>query len=74
MEVKKGWWARCTYEYNPGGRGGGTPLYLLYEDMPLDGVWFSGIPVLNRVYNLCVCVLILEQGIYFLDFRASPLQ
>ena len=39
------------------GGGGGTPLYFLYGDVPLDRVWFSGIPVLNRVYNSCVCVL-----------------
>ena len=25
--------------------------------MPLDRVWFSGIPVLNRIYNLRVCFL-----------------
>ena len=39
---------------------GGTPLYLLYRDLPLDRVWFSEIPVLNRIYNSynsCVCVL-----------------
>ena len=36
---------------------GGTPLYLLYRDVPLDRVRFSGIPVLNRVYNSRVCVL-----------------
>ena len=32
-------------------------LYFLYGDVPLDRVWFSGIPVLNRVYNSRVCVL-----------------
>ena len=41
----------------PRGVGGDTPLYLLYRDVPLDRVWFLGIPVLNRVYNSCVCVL-----------------
>ena len=40
-----------------GGGGGGTPLYLLYGDVPLDRVWFSGIPVLNRVYNSRFCIL-----------------
>ena len=32
--------------------GGGTPLFGLYGDVPLDEVWFSGLTVLNRVYNL----------------------
>ena len=36
---------------------GGSPLYLLYGEVPLDRVWFSGIPVSNRVYNSSVCVL-----------------
>ena len=41
--------------FNPGG-GGGTPLFGLYGDMPLDRVWFFGLAVLNRVYNLtCLC-------------------
>ena len=31
---------------------GGTPLLGLYEDVPLDRVWFFGLAVLNRVYNL----------------------
>ena len=36
--------------------GGGTPLFGLYGDVPLDRVWFFGFAVLNRVYNLtCVC-------------------
>ena len=26
---------------SPGGGGGGTPLYELYGDVPLDRVWFS---------------------------------
>lgn len=34
----------------PGG-GGGTPLYELYGDVPLDRVWFFGLSALNRVYN-----------------------
>ena len=33
-------------------RGGGTPLFGLYGDVPLDRVWFFGLAVLNRVYNL----------------------
>ena len=40
----------------PGG-GGGTPLFGLYGDVPLDRVWFFGLAVLNRVYNLtCLCL------------------
>ena len=35
------------------------------RDVPLDRVWFSGIPF------ACLC---LEQGIYSLDFWASPLE
>lgn len=39
----------------PGG-GGGTPLLGLYGNVPLDRVWFFGLAVLNRVYNLtCLC-------------------
>ena len=37
-------------------RGGGTPLFGLYGDVPLDRVWFFGLAVLNRLYNLtCLC-------------------
>ena len=36
--------------------GGGTPLYLPYGDIPLDRVWFSGIPVSNRVCIIRVFV------------------
>ena len=40
----------------PGGGGGGTPLFGLYGDVPLDRVWFFGLAVLNRVCNLtCLC-------------------
>jgi len=40
--------------------GGSTPLFGLYGDVPLDRVWFFGLAVLNRVYNLtCLC---LKQG------------
>ena len=50
----------------PPGGGGGTPLlglYGLYGDVPLDRVWFFGLAVLNRVYNLtCLCP---KQGIVF---------
>ena len=36
--------------------GGGTTLFGLYGDVPLDRVWFFGLAVLNRVYNLtCLC-------------------
>jgi len=35
---------------------GGTPLFGLYGDVPLDRVWLLGLAVLNRVYNLtCLC-------------------
>ena len=35
---------------------GGTPLFGLYGDVPLDRVWFFGLAVLNRVCNLiCLC-------------------
>ena len=38
------------------GGGGGTSLFGLYGDVPLDRVWFFGLAVLNRVYNLtCLC-------------------
>ena len=40
---------RCL---EPGGGGGGTTLFGLYGDVPLDRVWFFGLAVLNRVYNL----------------------
>ena len=40
----------------PRGGGGGTPLFGLHGDVPLDRVWFFGLAVLNRVYNLtCLC-------------------
>ena len=36
--------------------GGGTPLFGLYGDVPLDRVWFFGLAILNRVCNLtCLC-------------------
>ena len=35
---------------------GSAPLFGLYGDVPLDRVWFFGLAVLNRVYNLtCLC-------------------
>ena len=35
---------------------GGTPLFGLYGDVPLDRVWLLGLAVLNRVCNLtCLC-------------------
>ena len=44
--------------YPGGGGGGGTPLFGLYGDVPLDRIWFFGLAVLNRVYNLtCLCPL-----------------
>ena len=43
---------RC--QTRPG--GGGTLLFGLYGDVPLDRVWCFGLAVLNRVYNLtCLC-------------------
>ena len=40
----------------PSPGGGGTPLFGLYGDVLLDRVWFFGLAVLNRVYNLtCLC-------------------
>ena len=39
------------YKHPPGG-GGGTSLFGLYGDVPLDRVWFVGLVFLNRVYNL----------------------
>ena len=39
-----------------GRRGGDTPLFGLYEYVPLDREWFFGLAVLNWVYNLtCLC-------------------
>ena len=35
----------------PGG-GGGTAIFGLYRYVPLDRVWFFGLAVLNKVYNL----------------------
>ena len=32
--------------------GGGTPLFGLFGYVPLDRVWFFGLTVLNRAYNL----------------------
>ena len=47
---------------HPGG-GGGTPLYGLYGDVPLDRVWFLASSVLNRVYNFMrTCP---KQGMFF---------
>ena len=46
--------AVCTGPAAP--RAGGTPLFGLYGDVPLDRVWFFGLAVLNRVYNsTCLC-------------------
>ena len=45
----------------------GTTLFGLYGDMPLDRVWFFGLAVLNRVYNLtCLCP---QQGIWYYEPR-----
>ena len=37
--------------------GGLTPLFGLYGYVPLDRVWFFGLALLNRVYNLIPSVL-----------------
>ena len=40
---------------------GGTPLNVLYGDVPLDRVWFFDLSILNRIYNFTpVCP---QQGI-----------
>ena len=52
-----------------GGGEGGTPIFFLYGDVPMDRVWYSEIPILNRVYNLPICDL---NGVF--DFRANPLE
>ncbi len=50
--VYKTRWSYIIYvEYTLHNPGGGTPLYGLYGDVPLDRVWFFTPPVLNRVYN-----------------------
>ena len=54
------------------GRGEGreTPLFGLYGDMPLDWVWFFGLAVLDRVYNLtCLCP---KQGMVLRAERLEP--
>ena len=51
-------------------RGGGTPLFELYGDVPLDRVWFFGLAVLNRVYNsTCNCP---KQGMVLQAERLKP--
>ena len=51
-----GWSNKGDVSMAPGGGGGGTTLFGLYGDVPLDRVWFFGLAVLNRVYNLtCLC-------------------
>ena len=48
-DVDKGKYNRRS---DPGAGGvGGTPLYGLYEDVPLDRVWFLASSALNRVCN-----------------------
>ena len=45
-----------TYETSSQTRGGGTPLLGLHGYVLLDRVWFFGLAVLNRIYNLtCLC-------------------
>ena len=58
-----------TRDTNPPG-GGGTPLFGLYGDVPLDKVWFFGLAVLNMVYNLtCLCP---KQGMVLRAERLQP--
>ena len=45
---KDSWSPKAILEARGG--GGGTPLFGLYGDVPLDRVWFFGLAVLNRVY------------------------
>ena len=50
--------------------GGGTPLFGFYRYVPLDRVWFFGLAVLNRVYNLtCLCP---KQGMVLRAERLKP--
>ena len=55
---------------------GGTPLFGLYGDVPLDRVWFFGLAVLNRVYHLtCLCpnmVSCHKQGVVFRARDLNP--
>ena len=44
--------AHCSCRPQRPEGGGGTPLFALYGDVPLDRIWFFGLAVLNRVCNL----------------------
>ena len=60
----------CFLERVVRGGGGSTPLFGLYGDVPLDRVWFFGLAVLNRVYNLtCLCP---KQGMYYEPKDLNP--
>ena len=55
---------------------GGTPLFGLYGDVPLDRLWFFGLAVLNRVTIYLASVLnkvsCPKQGIVFRAERLKP--
>ena len=76
QSVELGVWSLCQ-------GGWGTPLFVLYGYVPLDRVWFFGLAVLNRVYNLTSPVLkrfntspkqgmVCEQSLSFLRLRPGP--
>ena len=50
------------------GGGGGTPLYSLYEDAPLDRVWF--LACLSSTGDTILCVRP-KQGVTILSFVLS---
>ena len=56
--------------YSPGGGGGAAPLFELCRDVPLARVWFFGLAVLNRVYNLTF--LCPKQGMVLPAERLKP--
>ena len=72
---------------NLGGGGGGTPLYGLYGDVPLDRVWFltslsqtgsiiSRESILKRVYNfVCACPYYKQDEIclYPMQYKSNDL-
>ena len=51
---------------NPGWWWGGTPIYGLYGDVPLNRVWFLPLRVWNSVYKSAFLVW---NRVYFLPFR-----
>ena len=56
VKIKKGFLRLQVLRFITSIPRGGTSLFGLYGDVPLDRVWFFGLAVLNRVYNLtCIC-------------------